>query len=333
MLRSTILGLAVSQVGAAPLLTVTDGGCTIDAQGCMLSENYPNPYPSGKQCTITPALEVKALRVDDFETEFTHDGIRIGDNFWTGSKVPPITLKPQGGTLQWTSSAAGVSSGWQICPNAKFAGSPMKWTVTGPCSLCPTTKCISSPNFPLPYGNNEVCTITYPANNGGLMVTHFQVEKNDKLGTWTGGIPDTITIPDDKRVMQFFADGDTSRKGFKLCPLTVVPAAPKAGVACPVAAKPPINNVPLESMPLNVNNPGPAVGAIGGHYSIGDGAVDTSSSSVLIGVAAVAAVAGVSAGWVVSRRCAATDVAHADRRALTLDADAIEAGTEENLVQ
>lgn len=311
MFRSVLLGLAVGRVSAVvPLLTTQEGTCTIDAQGCMLSPNYPNPYTLNHQCTIkVTGAEVRSLRVDDFHTEVFKDVLTINNQAYSGDFLHALVLDAAGGFLQWTSGNQEAGSGWHICP--AWANHAPMWTVSGPCSLCPSTKCITSPNFPMQYALNQQCTIEYPANFGQVTVKHFDVRKGGQLGTLAGGIQQFLSVTPGQVIQWFSDDNGVSNKGWKICPQTVVVGAQKAASVCPGVIKAP---APLESMPLNVNAQ-PL-----GRYSKGDGAAAASQSAVLPGVAALVAVARFAAGWLAHRRHAAMSPATQGEYARTLEA-------------
>merc|ERR1719156_353017 len=57
-----------------PMWEVVLGECTMDSNSCVMSPNYPNPYPALKGCTILVHQEnAHAIRVEHFETEELYD--------------------------------------------------------------------------------------------------------------------------------------------------------------------------------------------------------------------------------------------------------------------
>lgn len=106
--------------------SVASGGCTIDAQGCALSPNYPAPYKPNEKCVIGINKDkIVPVTAVEFETEWGYDVLKVNAISYSGS-AGPEGITPWGPII-WTSDSEEVDGGWKLCPEAASAGSRPSW--------------------------------------------------------------------------------------------------------------------------------------------------------------------------------------------------------------
>jgi len=140
-----------------PPLTIVHGACTVDADGCVTSPNFPASYESEQTCDIDVDRD-GFVTASTFDTVAGHGSMSVDCHEFSGEHGPHDTVMKTGSTLMWTSDDSDEEPGWKICASDADA-----WdiaTKTGPCTI-PTAQpeCWQSPNFPLHYGTEENCEI------------------------------------------------------------------------------------------------------------------------------------------------------------------------------
>ena len=80
--------------------------CTLHADGCISSTNYPMDYPNYDLCQIQVHQGGWAIHVQDFETEGNYDKLTVNGKEFSGSGTwkGPRGIVPTG-TIEWRSDA------------------------------------------------------------------------------------------------------------------------------------------------------------------------------------------------------------------------------------
>merc|ERR1712070_1136794 len=81
--RTTITTTSTSMAPPAEhMWKVTEGPCTMDADGCIQSPHYPSRYGNNERCTITVTESIAVpIVVEKFKTESGYDKLTV-DNRW-----------------------------------------------------------------------------------------------------------------------------------------------------------------------------------------------------------------------------------------------------------
>ena len=172
---------------ATPVWTVLveRGGVCRTTERCVSSPNIPQNYGSNELCVLL-VNERGILRFESFDTDFP-DNLTIGGFVFSGDIGNGTFLVGPDTTIEWSSDENGVSrKGWRACLEPPTPAPPSVWTSTAEMGgVCRTTeRCVSSPNFPHYYGNNELCVLH--VNESGIL--HFE-----SFDTYS---PDHLTVGD-----------------------------------------------------------------------------------------------------------------------------------------
>lgn len=186
-------------VAPEPMWQVTSGPCTMDAEACVQSPNYPNKYEANERCTITvKESSAVPIVVEHFQTERNYDKLEVDGVVYTGSQGPDgVTPKA---VVTWYSDSSVQDKGWRLCPAKVTTQKPSTstsssttttststttsttTTITTTTTSTTTTKasppsntpwsvtegngcimddesCVMSNNYPENYGTTEKCTI------------------------------------------------------------------------------------------------------------------------------------------------------------------------------
>lgn len=218
--------VAPYSVSAMEKWFVSSGPCQQDFLDCISSPNYPNSYGT-EGCVISVPKDFVHVKIVSFETELDEDRLEVNSREYSGDMVPVVpdsVFSDEVGTISWQSDGGLVHSGWKMCP--KVEGGAM-WTLASgdPCNMDPWTKCITSPNYPGDYSNDQACTITTPANFGGVKFESFDTEADGDLLIFpdgstmrSGGIPHELKPWHGE--IKWYTDGNEqdAKKGWKMCP-------------------------------------------------------------------------------------------------------------------
>lgn len=175
---------------------------SVDDHACIQSSNFPAPYGNSERCSMRVAGSgAHFLEVVAFETELTWDYINFHGQHFSGTadKVLPLQGKELDGTISWNSDAGVAGHGWKLCardtaPTSTVTmtttGMPGSWIVEGPCQGDPNdTKCVTSPNYPENYGNNQQCSMYIAGGREMYLVdTGFETEAGYDFLTVDGHI-------------------------------------------------------------------------------------------------------------------------------------------------
>jgi len=96
-----------------PLWTVTSGNCTITADGCAQSPNYPEDYASSEGCTLIASDRLGPVDAD-FQVEESYDSLTVNGQVYSG-KEGPQGVTPTG-TVTWNADESKNDKGWRLCP-------------------------------------------------------------------------------------------------------------------------------------------------------------------------------------------------------------------------
>jgi len=193
---------------------VVDGECTIDAQGCLLSPNYPQQYSNNGRCIIDVSQQHKIVS-KAFNTELSRDWLTINGQSYSGTDSP-AGIVPSG-EITWSTDGDTTETGFKLCP---ATGQGMWEIVSGHCSI-DDQECLLSPNYPEQYDNNDGCRIE--ANHPQKIASRaFNTELSRDWLTingqsYSGTDSPAGIVPSGE--ITWSTDGDTTQTGFKLCPL------------------------------------------------------------------------------------------------------------------
>jgi len=208
---------------------VTDGPCSIDANYCLRSPNYPSEYGPKQACTVAVDNSLAVpIFVKDFLTEAKYDKLIVNGAAYTGS-AGPSGIVPQG-SISWSSDGTVQKTGFVLCPQGAvttttttISSTPAMWKVTvGQCQV-DDSGCVSSPNYPGKYGKRDKCVISVDsAKATPIKVDSFLTEAkydklkvNDKFYHDTGaGLEGVLPVGQ----MTWASDGTVEKSGWRLCP-------------------------------------------------------------------------------------------------------------------
>ena len=172
------------------LMAVEEGLCALDTSSCVNSPGYPSRYQNCQSCSIT-VLSDGYLTATSFRTE-EYDILNVDGREYKETDGPVDQLLSTGAKIGWESDYSTNDLGWRIClskitpsPTSPPTGAP---TVAGqalrvddgPCQLDQVSHCLTSPNFPLTYGNEEACSITV-LQTGYLTASVYNTSEDDQL--------------------------------------------------------------------------------------------------------------------------------------------------------
>lgn len=209
---------------------VTYGPCSIDANHCLRSPNYPSKYANNQVCTI--AIDdslAEPIVVKDFQTEAKYDKLIVNGNAYSG-KAGPDGIVPQG-SISWSSDGSVHQTGFNLCPQSAttitttttISSTPSMWKIkVGQCQV-DGSGCVSSPNYPKKYGKKDNCVISVDSEKATpIKVESFLTEsKHDKLkvnGKFYHGSGAGLegVLPVGR--MAWVSDGSVEKSGWRLCP-------------------------------------------------------------------------------------------------------------------
>ncbi|CAE6935347.1 unnamed protein product [Symbiodinium sp. KB8] len=109
------LGPKPSPPAGGGIFSILEGPCTMDAEGCAVSPNYPSHYGSLQGCIIQVYNpENKTISAKDFVTEASYDVLWVNGRRYSGSSGPDGVV-PRG-PIQWSPDEDVEDKGWKLCP-------------------------------------------------------------------------------------------------------------------------------------------------------------------------------------------------------------------------
>ncbi|CAE7226101.1 Scube1 [Symbiodinium microadriaticum] len=94
---------------------VLSGRCTVDADGCIMSPNFPDNYDR-HGCTISvDGNNSKYLSVSKFVTEDGYDYLEINGRVYSGTYTSADLLDPPQGLIKWSPDTWTDEVGWRLC--------------------------------------------------------------------------------------------------------------------------------------------------------------------------------------------------------------------------
>jgi len=97
--------------------TLLSGNCTVLAKAgasCVMSPNYPYPYPALHTCSL--AVPPTPLRVVDFDTERGFDFVYVNGEGYSGSGGSSLYgVTPLDGQIEFTSDGSVEATGFHLC--------------------------------------------------------------------------------------------------------------------------------------------------------------------------------------------------------------------------
>jgi len=113
----------------APWGRVVAGSCTIDADECATSPNYPDYYNPAETCNITVSSSFGGfITAEVFATGYASDYLYVNNRAYHGSSGP-VSVKPTT-PIFWTSDSFAVSRGWKVCPDKKISSTTSSSVIT-----------------------------------------------------------------------------------------------------------------------------------------------------------------------------------------------------------
>lgn len=210
-----------------------------DDSSCITSGNYPGKYGYGEVCDMFIYGNVsRYVEVKTFETEAAFDQLVLNGEAYSGSKENGKKMEGQliEGSVKWFSDIAANAPGWKICAREKPPTTTTatttsithgSWVIEGPCLVDSNdTSCVTSPSFPLNYGDDETCNMwVFGIDDWYLEIDRFQTEfgydwltvngekysgEASKLRRHTHGIPITSHI-------EWETDSSGTMEGWRIC--------------------------------------------------------------------------------------------------------------------
>mmetsp|Transcript_81859 Transcript_81859/g.226869 ORF Transcript_81859/g.226869 Transcript_81859/m.226869 type:complete len:1040 (+) Transcript_81859:105-3224(+) len=210
------------------VFTVHSGSCQVFKDGCVASPGYPGSYSNSGVCTIGVNTSTAGpLRSEFFSTERGYDVLTVNGMRFSGAHAPDGITPYE--DLVWVADTEATASGWKLCAAAPVvggaAGAPQDiagelTVVDGMCALS-EPGCVSSPNYPQRYGNDESCTINVTEGNTlplriADFITEWQLDAltvNNKAYSGMEG-PDGV-VPNGQ--ILWSSDASVRSRGWKLC--------------------------------------------------------------------------------------------------------------------
>ncbi|XP_066263203.1 CUB domain-containing protein 2-like [Branchiostoma lanceolatum] len=176
-----------------PSIPICGRSLTAPPKGYVTSPNYPKNYGNNENCgwTITVpegstvSLTVKWVNIEEgFDFLNIYDGdssSRIWLRRYTGEvSTNSITSISNYMFVKFTSDGGTTAQGFLL----SYTATPISTTRCGGSLTAPPKGYVTSPNYPIAYGNNENCewTITVPEGSTVRLTFHsFQLENADSL--------------------------------------------------------------------------------------------------------------------------------------------------------
>merc|ERR1712232_241723 len=209
---------------------VLSGDCSFDVGGeCIRSPNFPENYGNNEACEIgvNPSRWTSSsLVANSFDTEARWDTLTVNGQRYSGSTVTFNGVVPTRSIL-WTSDGSVVRSGWSICMRTTFTTTPSSapWMVlSGNCNLDASAECVTSPNYPQVYANNDACEIGVNSSqwpSHGLRVHSFATESDYDFLTVNGvrysGRSPALTGIAPTQSIYWTSDNSVERRGWSIC--------------------------------------------------------------------------------------------------------------------
>jgi len=148
----------IQEVPTPSSMWSVNGSCSVDADDCLTSPNFPQNYGSSESCYVTVLWPHHPAIVADFRTEQEHDMLTINGINYSGSQIP--YMMRMDGEMIWTSDQGSQKAGWRICPlEAAASWNPSPTTLhTVACdSIDWTDACGKTCRF---YEEQNECTIS-----------------------------------------------------------------------------------------------------------------------------------------------------------------------------
>jgi hypothetical protein len=212
--------------------SVSEGRCRVDPAGCVTSPNFPAKYGPSQSCQF--ALHGTLLAAGtSIDTEGGYDWLTLNGNKLSGNGPLPIG-SVMTGVQTWAADGDMQKTGWKLCTTAPAPPPPPPiqnslWS--GPC-VKDQAGCITSPNFPKPYGDNEVCKFVlqgYISSSGtsfkseaGYDFLTINGQKFSGVGSDHPGFPPTSQMTGQQI---WTSDGAEVTDGWRLCTSWTFPGA------------------------------------------------------------------------------------------------------------
>jgi len=207
---------------------VSQGPCTVDSSGCLLSPHYPHKYGGHQSCTIlVNEASAEPISVHGFDTEKGYDILELNGKKYSGNDGPE-GITPSG-KIMWESDGSIHRQGWKLCMGAisttvtttTTGNNNNPWLVSqGPCTV-DSSGCALSPHYPAKYGDDESCTIVVKRQTTGSIIVHsFHTERRYDFLEINGKRYSGLRSPQGVSPVgeiRWKSDGSVRRRVWKLC--------------------------------------------------------------------------------------------------------------------
>jgi len=201
--------------------TVVSGDCSIDAEGCARSPNFPNNYPDNSRCQVNLVGTIDITK-STFNIEPRYDTLTLNGKPYSGTGPLPANEAMEG-TSAWASDVSTTRAGWKICtstgPAPPAPPAPTANTVvSGTCTI-DADGCALSPNFPQNYGDSEACVLAlrgYIKQQGSSFNTESGYDFLTIGGVKYSGTP-ALPTTELSGTVTWSSDQSTNKAGFKIC--------------------------------------------------------------------------------------------------------------------
>ncbi|XP_034244978.1 cubilin [Thrips palmi] len=222
------------------------GAKFLSPSGVVSSPNYPNNYPSGRDCVYSlrvPNGQQIRLNFTDFDLEDSHncnwDSIEIRNGGsersplvgkYCGTKAPPVILSITNElSIRFKSDTNRAGRGFRFLWDSASQGCGG--------TLSASSGTIHSPNYPQPYGNRAECYWSIAVAHGSVvkvMFTDLELETSTRcifdyvelwdglptvgkqLGRYCSGRPDPVVSKTNHMYVRFHSDAMFNSRGFAL---------------------------------------------------------------------------------------------------------------------
>jgi len=258
LLFSDSMDNVITEDDPVALLHLISGQCVTDGL-CVSSPNFPNNYGDNERCELSVTSGNYApFAVEAFNTESSWDVLIIDGVGYSGdSEDPDSRARLVAGvvptnSISWQPDESTTKSGFRICLQTMTTTTTT--TTTDPFALlhlisgqCVTDGlCVSSPNFPNNYGDNERCELSVTSGNSApFAIESFNTENGfdfliidgvrhsgDSSGNRAANTVPFDVVPTNSISWQ--SDGSSTKPGFRICLQTTTTTTTMANEASAV---------------------------------------------------------------------------------------------------
>jgi hypothetical protein len=161
-----------------PFLNRTTGPCSVFGD-CFFSPNFPSSYDNNDKCSFEVTSDA-TLVSETFVTELTYDYLSVNGVQFSGTNGPSGMKVYMGDIIEFTSDAALVAQGFEICRTVKVDGGGAQLSAGGILHLLNTSV---SENFAASRGGG-----IFISSGGSLAASETSSITKNAASLWGGGL-------------------------------------------------------------------------------------------------------------------------------------------------